>query len=165
MFSEDLEALFTREYGNIARTIARIVRDPGRAEELAVEVFLQFSKASKAQSAVGNGLLYRRAVRLALDELRRRNRRDRLRHFFSFLAVHPDPEQEHIVRDRRVRVAAILERMRRRDAELLVLRAEGLSYHELGKALSINPASVGTLLCRAQQAFRKEYLKRYGQPD
>jgi len=26
----------------------------------------------------------------------------------------------------------------------------------------VNPTSVGTLVSRAQQAFRKEYVKRYG---
>ena len=46
---------------------------------------------------------------------------------------------------------------------LLVLRSDGLSYIELASALDLNPASVGTLLARAQQAFRKEDIKRYGQ--
>ncbi len=49
-----------------------------------------------------------------------------------------------------------------RQAELLLLRHEGLSYDEVAAALGLNPASVGTLLARAQQAFRKEYVKRHG---
>jgi hypothetical protein len=28
--------------------------------------------------------------------------------------------------------------------------------------VQVNPTSVGTLVSRAQQAFRKEYVKRYG---
>ena len=47
-------------------------------------------------------------------------------------------------------------------AELLLLRSDGLSYEEVASALELNPGSVGTLLGRAQRAFRKEYLKRYG---
>jgi RNA polymerase sigma-70 factor, ECF subfamily len=50
----------------------------------------------------------------------------------------------------------------RRQAELLLLRSHGLSYEELASTLHLNPASVGTLLARAQQAFRKEYINRYG---
>ena len=50
----------------------------------------------------------------------------------------------------------------RRQAELLLLRSDDGSYDELAAALSLNPASVGTLLARAKQAFRKEYVKRYG---
>ena len=41
--------------------------------------------------------------------------------------------------------------------------AVSFSYEELALSLGLNPASVGTLLGRAQQAFRKEYLERYGQ--
>ena len=49
-----------------------------------------------------------------------------------------------------------------RQAELLLLRSDGLSYAEIAAALEMNPASVGTMLARAQAAFRKEYEKRYG---
>lgn len=49
-----------------------------------------------------------------------------------------------------------------RHAELLLLRSHDLSYSEVAAALDLNPSSIGTLLSRAQQAFRKEYIKRYG---
>jgi RNA polymerase sigma-70 factor (ECF subfamily) len=52
--------------------------------------------------------------------------------------------------------------LRDREAELLILRSSGLTYGELAGALGLNPASVGTLIARAQQAFRKEYVKQYG---
>jgi len=52
--------------------------------------------------------------------------------------------------------------MATRQAELLLLRAEGFSYGELASALDLNPLSVGKLLSRALQTFRKEYLKKYG---
>ena len=34
---------------------------------------------------------------------------------------------------------------------------------ELWSMLDLNPASVGTLLSWAQQAFRKEYIRKYGE--
>ena len=46
----------------------------------------------------------------------------------------------------------------------LVLRGEGLDYREIAGILQLNETSMGTLLRRAQEAFRKEYVKRYGQP-
>jgi RNA polymerase sigma-70 factor, ECF subfamily len=49
-----------------------------------------------------------------------------------------------------------------RQSELLLLRSQGLSYEELAATLNLKAASIGTLLARAQQAFRKEYIKRYG---
>lgn len=60
------------------------------------------------------------------------------------------------------RVGLVLKSMHQRDAELLILRAEGLTHAELSNALSIKAASVGVMLSRAESAFRKEYLKRYG---
>ena len=49
-----------------------------------------------------------------------------------------------------------------RQSALLLLRHEGLSYLELAATLQMNPGSIGTLLARAQQAFRKEFGRRYG---
>jgi RNA polymerase sigma-70 factor (ECF subfamily) len=57
----------------------------------------------------------------------------------------------------------VLVAIQARQAELLVLRTQGLSYDELACALNLKPASIGTFLSRAEQAFRKEYIKRYGQ--
>lgn len=53
--------------------------------------------------------------------------------------------------------------MRPQAAELLLLRSEGLSYQALAEALALHPASVGQQLARAQQTFRKEYVRRYGE--
>ena len=75
----------------------------------------------------------------------------------------PDPEQIHAAGEERTRVRAVLASIGARDAEMLVLRSEDLSYAEIAEALGLNPASVGTLLSRAQQTFRKEYVKRYGE--
>ena len=61
------------------------------------------------------------------------------------------------------RVRSVLARIPARQAELLLLRHDGASYGELASTLELNPASIGTLLSRAQQAFRKEYIKRYGE--
>jgi len=44
----------------------------------------------------------------------------------------------------------------------LLLWSQGLSYQEIAAALAVNSNYVGSLVSRAQNAFRKEYLKRYG---
>ena len=67
---------------------------------------------------------------------------------------HASEEQE--------RVRLVLSLLESCQAELLVLRSHGFRYEEIGSILDLNPASVGTLLARAQQAFRKEYTRRYG---
>ncbi len=77
----------------------------------------------------------------------------------------PNPEQVHAGEEARGLVRQTLARLDSRSAELLLLRSHGLSYGEVAAALDLNPASVGTLLARAQQAFRKEYVQRYGEPN
>ena len=49
-----------------------------------------------------------------------------------------------------------------RRAEMLLLRLNGLSYAEVAAALGLNPASIGTLISRAPQNFKRSMRKRYG---
>ena len=159
----DIETIFRAEYERIARIIARVLRDPARAEELAVEVFLKWSRNPNAQGEKSAGWLYRVAVRTGLDELRRQARRTRRESLLEFVRTSPTPEEIRASREDQERVRAVLAVIQPRQAELLVLRSHGLSYDELAGALELKPASIGTFLSRAEQAFRKEYIKRYGQ--
>jgi RNA polymerase sigma-70 factor (ECF subfamily) len=159
----DLEAVFRAEYEGVARAIFRIILDAARAEELAVEVFIRWSKTGRAENQNAGGWLYRTAVRIALDELRFRARRRRYESLSRLISPSPTPEQIHVAAEDRDSVRKVLGSLRRREAELLLLRNQGFSYEEIAGALRLNPASVGTLLSRAQVAFRKEYIKRYGE--
>jgi RNA polymerase sigma-70 factor (ECF subfamily) len=159
----DFEATFRAQYERIARVIARVVQDRARAEELAVEVFLKLWRSPTAQSEKAEAWLYRSAVRKGLDELRRRTRRARYESLLGFVRAVATPEEVRAATEQQERVRLVLAVIEPRHAELLLLRNEGLSYDELAAALGLNPASIGTFLSRAQQAFRKEYIKRYGE--
>jgi DNA-directed RNA polymerase specialized sigma24 family protein len=137
----DIEALFRTHYRRVARMIARVVRDPARVDELAVEVFLKLWRNSNAPGDHAEGWLYRVALRAGL--------------------VPAVRQPSAAVRECWARVWSAPSSQRQ--AEFLVLRSHGFSYDELALTLSINPSSVGTLLSRAQQSFRKEFIKRYGQ--
>jgi RNA polymerase sigma-70 factor (ECF subfamily) len=157
----DLESLFTAHYREIARLIASIVHDRARAEELAVEVFLQWTASS--HHANPKAWLFRAATHVAIDEIRRRVRRERYDRLLGrFLRRVPTPEEVHLAKEEQQRVRAVLASMTARQSELLLLRAQGFAYDELASTLNLNPLSVGKLLSRAQQTFRKEYLKKYG---
>jgi RNA polymerase sigma-70 factor (ECF subfamily) len=158
----DIETIFSAYYERTALVIARVIRDPARAEELAVEVFLKWSRRRKQAEEYSPGALYRTAVRVALNELRRQTRQNRYERLFALVRRIPTPEELFAAREEQDRVRFLLGIIDARYAELLVLRSHGLSYGELASALNLNPASVGTLLSRAQQAFRKEYIRRYG---
>ncbi len=112
---------------------------------------------------MAEGWLYRAAVRTGLDELRRRTRRMRYERLLGFARGPSTPEQIRAAGEECERVRLVLSVIARRDAEMLLLRSDGFSYEQLAAAFELNPASVGTLLSRAQRAFRKEYIKRYGE--
>ena len=158
----DFERVFRAEYSGVVRMISRIVRDPARAQELAAEVFWKLSQTPGAQGARMSGWLYRTASRMALDELRRQLRRQKYEQFFTFGGTTPTPEALEIEKEEHRRVRAVLSRLRKAQAELLVLWSNDFTYEEIAQALDFNPSSIGTLLRRAEEAFRKEYVRRYG---
>jgi len=160
----DIESIFHRYYAKVARLIARVLKDSARAEELSVEVFLKLSRTPGAQGATMAGWLHKTAVRLALDELRKQCRREKYERLFS-LSRRTVSEPLESITEKQHHVRTVLAVIDRRAAELLVLQSEGFTYDEIAEALGINPVSVGTMLVRAQQTFRLEYVKRYGKPE
>ena len=161
--SFDFEAFFHAHYVRIARAIGRVVGDHARAEELAVEAFWKLWRTPRAHGEKAGGWVYRTAVRLALNELRRRKRSTRYEVLSGPGQESPTPEEAHAAAEEREQVRLVLAALDKRQAELLLLRGGGLRYSELAAAIDVNPASVGVLIGRAQEAFRKEYLKRYGE--
>lgn len=159
----DFETFFHRHYDRIARAIARITGDTGCAEELAVEAFWKLWRSPQAQGENAGGWLYRTAINLGLYELRRRARHARYQKLLH-LAGPSTPEEIHAATEEQTQVRCVLAAMKPRDAELLLLRSNDLSYEELAATLNLNAASVGTLVARAKTAFRKEYVKLYGEP-
>jgi RNA polymerase sigma-70 factor, ECF subfamily len=159
----DIDEVFHAQYGRIARVIAAVIRDAARAEELAVEVLWKWSRTAKTQDENPEAWLYRTAVRLGLNELRHRTRRERYERFFEFVRTRrtPTPEELFAVQEEQRRVDRVLGALEPRQAELLLLRIQGFSYEELASTLNLSPRSVGTFLSRAQQAFQKEYTRRY----
>lgn len=161
----DFENVFRRHYGRIARAIALVIKDRSRAEELAVDAFWQYWRTPAARGEKAGGWLYRTAVRMALNELRRRTRSAHYEGLSADDGHAPTPEQLRAAAETQEHVREILAQLAPRQAEMLALRANGLSYEEVAAALEMNPASVGTLLARAQQAFRKLYVAQFGEQD
>jgi len=161
--SEGLDAIFRAHYERLARVIGRVIHDQARAEELAVEVFLKSWRNPQAHGEHAEGWLYRTAVRDALDELRRQTRRSRFERLFRFVRESPQtPEHLYAFNAEQHRVRTVLGALNRRHAGMLLLWSQGFSYQEIAVSLAVTSNYVGSLVSRAQEAFRKEYLKRYG---
>lgn len=161
----DIEVLFRVHYARVARIIARAVRDRARSEELAVEVFLKLWRNQKAQSENVEGWLYRVAVRASFDELRRQRRRGHYERMLAWIQPRPPaatPEEIHGVSQKQDRVRSVLSILKPREAQFLLLRSHDFSCQEVASILNVSPTSIGTLVSRAEESFRKEYIKRYG---
>jgi RNA polymerase sigma-70 factor (ECF subfamily) len=101
-----------------------------------------------------------------LDALRansRRRRREEEARAESLRTGTTDDALRSLMREeRRARVRLVLESLKPRDAQLLLLRSNGLAYRELADAVGVAPASIGTLLARAEAEFERRFRARYG---
>ena len=157
--SPAFERLFRAEYARVVGIAQRILGDQQEAEDVAQEVFVSFYRAHPAEADYASAWLCAAASHSALNAARARGRRER-REAAEAVAAHAaaddDPTATVTGSETRDEVRAILARLPERSATLLVLRYSGLSYAEIAKALDVRASSVGTLLRRAEDAFRRE---------
>ena len=156
-------ALFRRYYERIYRVLYRLVGD--EAEDLAQEVFLRLYRRPPGSLDADLGAwLYRVATNLGYNAIRSRTRRELYRRALGAITKgrgwrqgEPDPEARVQRDEERHRVRSLLARLSRRQAAILLLRHCDLSYREIASVLGVSPGSVGTLLARAEDAFRAAY--------
>jgi RNA polymerase sigma-70 factor (ECF subfamily) len=153
------EHLFRNEYTRVVGIANRILNDLAAAEDVAQEVFLSFYRAHPADAGYAPGWLHAASAHTALNALRARTRRGRREATDAIAddAVDPyDPAAQVVAAETRDEVRAVLARLPERTGTLLALRYSGLSYAEIAAALDVRASSVGTLLRRAEEAFRRE---------
>ena len=161
------EVAFREQWPRVVATLYRLVGESDEAEDLALETFWRLHKSSPSLTHQESlrGWLYRVATNLGLNALRARKRRQlyeaqaNQRDLFESQPEDPSEEMERVQEGSRVRLT--LAQMAPRSAQLLLLRYSGFSYAEIATTLRIAPASVGTLLARAE----KEFEERYRRPD
>jgi RNA polymerase sigma-70 factor (ECF subfamily) len=153
------EALFHRHYQRVYYLLYRLVGSREQAEELVQEVFLRLYQRPLRRGDNVSGWLYRVATNLGYNALRgsrRRGRREEAAMVDTPLTA-PSAAAEVERRETQAEVRAALARLKPRQGQLLLLRQMGLSYKELAAALGVSPGSIGTLLARAERAFRQVY--------
>jgi RNA polymerase sigma factor (sigma-70 family) len=161
--SDDFDGLFTANYAALTRVIYRVAGDIGAAEELAAEAFWKLHRNPPGSNHNLVGWLYRTGIRLALDNLKKRNRRARYEGLAAPVKSARNPEESFARIEQQDRVRQVLAAIKPDQAALLALRAEGYNLGEIAARLNLNQSSVGTFLARADKAFRKEYVNRYGE--
>lgn len=159
----EFNRLFLDLYPRICAVAFRLVGDRDIAEDLATETFWKLWSSPPSSREKIHAWLYRVVTNLGYNALRASKRRTRHEHNTQFIKdVDPeylDPQDQVTGRQQIQRVREILSMMPMRDVQLLILRNSGLSYKEIATALSLIPASVGTLLNRAEKKFAFLFLK------
>lgn len=166
------ETLFLTHYERVYGVLFRLSGNRADAEDLAQQVFLKLYRAPKqiqTQNGQANiaGWLYRVAINAGYNALRRQRRQaawqEKLSRLWPFDTAAPDPGQQVEQLDAQAKVRQILAMMKPRDAQLLLLRHSGFSYQELAMILNVAPGSIGSLLTRAERAFREKYQRAFPQ--
>lgn len=162
------ETLFRRHYGQVYGIVHRLA--PDEADDLAQEVFLRlYRHPPRDRDSNLAAWLHRVAVNVGYNALRSERRRMRGTDAERAVAEAEraaktsarDTEACAGRREAQRCVRAVLRRIGRRQAALLVLRHSGLRYREIAGVIGVAPGSVGTLLARAERAFRRAHERLY----
>ena len=172
------DELFRRYHGRVRLTCLRQVGDRFIAEDLVQEVFVNVIRSIGRVDDSFNvsGWIHRITLNVCNDELRRRRRRgahqeggadpdERL-----LQLADPDgtrqPERALELAHQRQLVWEVAKRLPERQRMALTLRElQGLSYASIARVMKVSEVAVETLLHRARQRFREEYLRLQSPPE
>jgi RNA polymerase sigma-70 factor (ECF subfamily) len=162
----EFESIFKEQFARMVRLIRRVVCSDAEAEEVCAEAFLKLYRMGPGGIAEGTAAawLYRVATRTAIDRLRSHKRRGFEEQLDAGIDIADGLESDplgRMVREERIaEVRFALARLKVEKAQVLLLRHSGLSYQEIAAAMRIKPASVGTMLARAEAEFSKVYRRQ-----
>lgn len=163
--ADAFESLYLAEYARVHAIVRRTGLGSSEAEDVAQDAFAQFHRMYPADAPFAAAWLRRAAVHLALNAIRARRRRE-MREDRDARSAQPlvrassadaDPPSMIESEERAAAVRATMARLSSRHAAVLALRYSGMSYAEVGAALGIPSTQVGSVLRRAESAFKKEF--------
>lgn len=159
--SAPFETVFLTHWPRVYGVLVRLLGDPAEAEDLALETFWRLHQNPPRESTNLVGWLCRVALNLGYNAIRGLKRRrayeEQAGHEALEQNFEPSPEQTLEQWQTQERVRAILQEMPSREAQLLLLRHSGFAYKEIAAALNVAPASIGTLLARAEAEFERRW--------
>lgn len=164
---ETFETVFTRYYPLVYQLAYRCTGQRDEADDIAQEAFLRFYRTPPhaASEQERRAWLCRVTMNLGLNALRSQKRRISHEEQAAGSVQSPDiaqlnPEQRAIDNERAAFIRSVLAELPERQQTYILLRSIGLSYAEIAQATGVAPASVGSLLARAEREFRRRYHER-----
>jgi len=151
-------SLFELHASGLYRLALAMLREPEAAQDVVQETFVRLIGQMRAHGPLSHprGWLYTVAAHACRDRQRRMGR------WLPWM-IERDARRAPETPDRFDNKRAVLDAIRAlpsRDRLLIALRAQGLSYHEIGDASGIRQTSVGRLLTRALDRLQKELDRR-----
>lgn len=159
-----LKKLFEEYYGDVYRYLYSLCRDASLAEDLASEVFLEAVKsiASFRGKSDVKTWLFSIARHRWYAYLRKKKREPELQTLDWLCEVSREtPEGEYLSRELEGRLRELIDQQPKRTAEILKMRMEGYSFHEIGQKFGISEASARVIDFRAKEKIR-QILKKEG---
>ena len=128
------------------------------AEDLVQIAFLQLFDQLGRGPEIKNmrGWIYRAAHSLAVNQVSRSHRRDLLLQDWFGETASQEIESTEEALARREEIERALGQVTERERHCLMLRAEGLSYQEIGEVLEISAKSVSVYLARGLRKFESQ---------
>ena len=156
------EQVFRRAYPRLVGVAWQVVRDRGVAEDVAQESLARLSDAAILGRPDGevDAWLTRVCLNRSFNTLRDRRRAEDRELRAARREPVPsdtDPGSAVVAGEDRDAVRDALAALPLRQRTVLVLRHSGYSYAEIAAAVGVAAGSVGTLLARAERAFRRAY--------
>lgn len=163
--ADAFESLFLAEYPRVRAIAARTGLDAAESEDVAQEAFAQFYGRHAPDAPYAAAWLRRAAVHLALNAIRTRRRRSAREErdavtaapMFDTAGASSNPQTRIEDDERRRAVSAVMARLPERHSSVLALRYSGMSYAEIAATLDVPAKHVGSMLRRAEIAFKKEF--------
>ena len=152
---QEIMALFYRYRGPLLRFAVSFGAPIPDAEEIVQEVFLALFRHLQLGRSRRNlaGWLFRVAHNLTLKRCHVNKRmaviREQALNAADELDPKPNPEDEYSISQRQRQLLAVVEALPDIDRSCLRMRAEGLRYREIAKALGISLGSVSISLARS----------------
>ena len=153
------EQLFYRYQERVYSTAYRMMADQEDAQDLTQEIFLKaYQRISKFNfRAAFSTWLYRLAINLCIDELRKRKKSaDTMPLEEAVSQADTNTPEDHVIsRDREKQVWDAINSLKEKERAIIILRdIEGLSYKEIAEVFKCSLGRVKSRLHEARQKLK-----------
>jgi len=163
----EFQALYQKYFSVIFRHVNYLVGgDASAAEDITQETLIKLYASPPVADDYLTAWLLRVSSNLAYNYLKNRKQRELRESKAYFRNMDPTglclPEEAVVSHQEVLAVKEVLDQMDERDRLCLLLKFSGFSYTEISQITGVPKTSVGQVLARARDKFKKEFILRHG---